>query len=334
MKEVTVLVTGASGLLGSHLAERLIQRGFAVRALVRPTAKVDFLQSLGVELVPGQLTNPQDCRAAVGGCSVVYHAAAKVGDWGKWSEFQVGCLDATRNLAEAASAEGVRRFVHISSTSAYGHPQEGGPPIDESAALGQNLWWVWDYYTRSKVECERMLWEMANRHAFPLTVIRPSWLFGERDRTTVDRLVKRLRGGGIPLIGHGSNPLSAIYAGEVAEAAILAAEDPGSLGEAYNVTDMGPITQKEYFQLWAEICGVKPTWRRHSYAAAYGAAFLLEAGAKLLQKKKPPMLTRYATWLMARNLSYSTEKARTKLGWKPALTYREAIERSVHWYDT
>lgn len=333
MPNEIALVTGGTGLLGSHLAERLTARGTPVRALVRPGSDTRFLASLGATFATGDLGDPDACARAVRGASVVYHAAAKVGDWGRWAEFQTGCLDATRNLAAAAVAEGVRRFVHVSSTSAYGHPKEGGPPVEETADLGQNLWWAWDYYTRSKVECERLLWGLVERDGLPLTVIRPSWLYGERDRTTVHRLVSLLRAGSIPLIGPGDNPLSAIYAGEVADAAILAADDPHSVGEAYNVTDQGPITQRDYLAMWAEACNAPPIRHRRRYRMVFAGAFVLEALARLARRSQPPIITRYATWLMGRNLSYSTEKARTKLGWTPSLSYRDAIERSVRWYD-
>src|SRR5512135_391739 len=175
-----VLVTGATGLLGSHLVERLIAQGYAVRTLVRPTSQTGFLEPLGVEILRGDLTDPDACMQDVDGATWVFHCAAKVGDWGSWREFQVGCLDATRTIAGASSRAGVERFVHISSTSAYGHPRDQAKPIDETAPLGQNVWFL-DHYTRSKVECERLLWEMVNRGALRLTVIRPSWLFGERD---------------------------------------------------------------------------------------------------------------------------------------------------------
>ncbi len=99
-----------------------------------------------------------------------------------------------RNLANAAAAAGVGRFLHISSTSAYGHPHDQVEPIDETAAMGQNVW-VWDPYTHSKVESERILWQLAETGRLAVTVIRPSWLYGERDRTTVARLVDRLRRG-------------------------------------------------------------------------------------------------------------------------------------------
>jgi 2-alkyl-3-oxoalkanoate reductase len=326
------VVTGATGLLGSHIAERLVARGDQVRALVRPTSDTAFLESLGVELVRGDLADPASCAAAMRGAAVVYHSAAKVGDWGTWRDFQVGCIDATGNLAAAAIEAGVGRFVHISSTSAYGHPLDRGVPIDETAPLGQDLWWVWDYYTRSKVESERLLWRMAEARGLRLTVIRPSWLYGERDRTTVARLVSRLRSGGIPLIGRGDNPLSAIYAGEVAEAALRAAGDPGSVGEAYNITDQGRITPREFLNLFAAACGAPPVRGHQPYALVYGAAFALEALGRLTGQSRPPLITRYATWLMGRAVSYSSEKARTRLGWRSVLTYRESIERAVRWY--
>jgi len=326
------LITGATGLLGSHVAERLVVQGRRVRALVRPGSDVAFLRSLGVELEVGDLADPASCDRATQGVDVVYHCAAKVGDWGRWPEFQSACLDGTRHLAGAALRSGVGRFLHISSTSAYGHPPEGGPPIDETADLGQSLWPLWDYYTRSKVDCERLLWTLAESDGLPLTIIRPSWIYGERDRTTLARLISRLRVGKFPLIGRGDNPLSAIYAGNVADAAILAAHDPGSIGEAYNITHQGQLTQREFLELFIQALGAPPIRRRISYRLTFAASFLIEAIARARGRKRPPLITRYATWLMGRSTSYSTAKAETRLGWKPKVDNRESIERSVRWF--
>lgn len=326
----TDLVTGATGMLGSHIAEQLVNRGRNVRALIRPNSDTRFLRSLGVEFVEGDLTDPGACARAVQGVEAVYHSAAKVGDWGPWRDFQRSCVDATRNLAEAAASAGVDRFLHISSTSAYGHPTEGGPPIDETAPMGQNMW-VWDAYTRSKVESEKVVWSVAASKGLPVTVIRPSWLYGERDRTTTVRLVDRLRNRKVLLIGRGDNPLSAVYAGIVAEAAILVVNDPGSVGEAYNITNQGPITQREFMNLLAEVSGAPAVRRKVPYKVAYAVATVFEAKGRLLRQARPPWVTRYATWLMGRELEYSTEKARTRLGWSPGLSYRESIERTIRW---
>ncbi len=326
-----VLVTGATGLLGSHLIERLRARGDQARALVRTASDTRFLDSLGVEVVRGDLTDPAACDRALDGVDVVFHCAAKVGDWGSWREFQVGCMEATRTLAEASSRAGVGRFVHVSSTSAYGHPTDREEPITEDHPLGENIWLL-DYYTRSKVECEQLLWEMANAGRLPLTVIRPSWLFGERDRTTIPRLIQEFRWKRVSIVGKGDNPLSAVYAGVVADAAILAADDPGSAGESYNITSHEPITQRQFLDMLADALNVpRVTWRYPFWLAYYGG-LTLELRERALRSKKPPRVTRYGAWLLGRYLSYSTEKARRKLGWTPALSYKESIERTVDWF--
>jgi nucleoside-diphosphate-sugar epimerase len=331
------VVSGATGLLGSHIVEQLGQRGERVRALARPSSDTRFLESLGVEIHRGDLADADYAKEAVRGADAVFHCAAKVGDWGQWGEFQRSCLDVTSLFAREAREAGVRRFVHISSTSAYGHPTDVRRAISEDFELGVGIWWPWDYYTWSKVECERLLWRLVEEESFPLTVIRPSWLYGERDRTTVARLVTRIERGGIPVLGRGDNRLSAIYAGDVAAAAILAAFDPGSAGEAYNVTDQGEITQREFFDLFAQACGspkrgiTSTLW--HPYSLAFGAGFVLEAISKLARRAEPPVLTRYAAWLMGRSISYSTEKIRTRLGWRPSADYRTTIGRAVAWYQ-
>jgi nucleoside-diphosphate-sugar epimerase len=325
------LVTGATGLLGSHLVEQLKALGDQVRTLVRKDSKTDFLDALGVEILRGDLTDPASCAAAVAGVDYVFHCAAKVGDWGTWREFQTGCLDATETLARAATQAGVRRFLHISSTSAYGHPSARKNPIDETAALGENVW-ILDYYTRSKVECERLLWRMAEREGLPLTVIRPSWLFGERDRTTAPRLVGEFRRGRMMIVGRGDNPLSAVYAGVVADAAIKAAGDVGSRGEAYNITGQGPITQRGFLDLFADALRVPRVKKRVPYPLAFTGGFLLEIRDRILRRQRPPRVTRYGAWLLGRHLEYSTEKARARLSWQPAIGYAESIERTIDWF--
>jgi len=326
-----VLVTGATGLLGSHLAERLRARGDRVRALVRPGSSTAFLESIDVDITRGDLTDPAACAAAVAGARLVFHCAAKVGDWGRWREFQTGCVEATQTLAQASAKAHVERFIHISSTSAYGHPPDQKTPIDETAPLGQNVW-VLDYYTLSKVKCEKCLWSMYDSGMLPLTVIRPSWLFGERDRTTVPRLIREFRRRRMMILGTGNNPLSAVYAGVVADAAILAALDPSAVGEAFNVTSHGHITQRGFLDLFADALGVPPVTRRVPYGLAFAGGFLLELQDRLLRRSQPPRVTRYGAWLLGRDLEYCTEKAQMRLGWQPSVGYRESIQQTVKWF--
>ena len=130
------LVTGATGLLGSHIVEKLRKEGQDVRALVRPQSDTSFIDSLGVEKAIGDITDPDSLKRAMVGVKTVYHAAAKVGDWGPWREFVAISIDGTRNVIEAAARAGVERFLHVSSISAYGHPDGEGLVLDETAPLG------------------------------------------------------------------------------------------------------------------------------------------------------------------------------------------------------
>ena len=112
---MTALVTGATGFLGSHIAERLVRRGESVRCLVRPTSDTSFLESLGVELVRGDITDAPSLAPALTDIDTVYHAAAMVGDWAPWSAFRSVTINGTRNVLKAAGAAGVSRFLHVST---------------------------------------------------------------------------------------------------------------------------------------------------------------------------------------------------------------------------
>lgn len=327
------LVTGATGLLGSHIVEQLRKRGRPVRCLVRFGADLSWLKEQGVELVEGDLTNKASVERACEGVQCVYHAAARVGDWGPWSDFQRITIDGTNNLFDAAEKTGVPRFIHVSSISVYGHRNEPGLVVDEKEPLGVNVH-RWSYYTRAKVAAEQELWR--RHHAgskVKYSVIRPSWLYGPRDRATIARLSRMIRNGKAKLLGSGDNRLNVVYAGNVAEGCILAADNPAAVGEAYNCSNDGELTQRQYFDMLADALGAPRVTKRVPYKVAYNAAFVLECLGHGLKWKKPPMITRYAVWLMGRDTFFSAEKARRELGWKPTVTYEVGIPSTIQWYD-
>ena len=142
------LVTGATGLLGSHIVEQLRKRNLPVRVLVRRGSDCTWLKTQNVEFVEGDITEPASLKAACAGVDAVYHSAAKVGDWGPWEDFQRITIDGTRNILEAAIAAKVRRFVHISSISAYGYHTRDWT-VDETFDLGYKLY-RWAYYSGPK----------------------------------------------------------------------------------------------------------------------------------------------------------------------------------------
>lgn len=324
------LVTGASGLLGSHIVEQLRLRNRPVRALVRADSDREWLKTQGVEFVEGDITDRSSLGPACAGVQTVYHSAARVGDWGPWADFVRVTIEGTRNLAEAAMEAGCGRFLHISSISSYGHPDGEGLVLDETAPLGVNLH-RWSYYSRAKVQAERDLWALHEAGRLPLTVIRPSWLYGPRDRATIFRLARMLREGKCKILGDGMNRLNVVYAGNAAEATILATDSPEARGQAYNCCNDGEMHQKEWMNLLAAELGAPPVTKHVPYKVAYNAAFVMECFGHLFRTKKPPMVTRYAVWLMGRRCYFSAEKARRELGWKSTVSYQEGVKKTIAW---
>jgi nucleoside-diphosphate-sugar epimerase len=318
-------VTGATGLLGSHVVEKLIARGERVRALVRPASDTRFLRSLGVEMVTGSLSDIASILSAVDGADIVYHCAAKVGDWGPWKLYRDNIVDATGNLFQACAAARVGRVLHISSIAVYGHPRFRGVPFTEDERHGQNLW-VWDNYCRAKILAEDIAWRHGN-----VTVVRPSWIYGPRDRVTIPRVVAGLRSGRVSIIGSGENKLNVIYAGDVAEGAILAANHSSAVGQAYHLSSAGELTQRALSDALTAALGLPPIRRRVPFRLAFWGAFLLEALGRLLRRPHPPMITRYAISLLGRPTQFSIEKARTQLGWQPRVGIEEGLRGSLEW---
>ncbi len=324
------LVTGATGLLGSHIVEKLLAKGEPVRALVRPASDTSVLAGWKVQKVIGDVTDPDSLAVAMHGVHTVYHAAAQVGDWGPWERFVAVTIQGTANVLHAARLAGVKRFLHVSSISTYGHPDGEGLVLDETAPLGVNLH-RWSYYSRAKVEAERIVRAAWERGDLPVTIVKPSWLYGPRDRATLPRLIRAIRTGRAKIIGDGQNRLNLTYAGNEAEGCILAATSERAVGQTYNLSNDGEMTLQEFFNKIAACLGAKPVKRKVPYKLAYGAAFLMELFGHAFGRKSPPLVTRYAVWLMGRRCFFSCDKARRELRWFPTVRYDVGIERSVRW---
>ena len=321
------VVTGATGLLGSHIVEQLIGRGEQVRALVRAGSDTARLRRLGVELVEGDLQQPASLPRAVADADVVYHCAARVGDWRPWRAYKANIVAATQHVLDACRTVGVGRFLHVSSIGVYGHLGDRERPITEEEPLGQNPW-VWDYYPRAKLLAERQV----QRYSGPWTIVRPTWLYGPYDRNTLPRVVTAMTAGRVAVIGTGENLINIVYAGDVADGCIRAANHAGAVGQAYNLSSLGELTQRQFIDRLSEVLNLPRVHKHVSFRMAFWGGFVSEFIGRLIFLRRPPHITRHVVSLVGRSTRFSIDKARTQLGWTPRVGVEEGLKRTLAWY--
>jgi len=328
LSEKLNLVTGGTGLLGSHVVEQLRAAGERVRVLVRPSSNAGFLESLGAEIVRGDLEHADEVRRAVEGATIVYHSAAKVSDWGPWHEFEKEAVTGTRNLVEACKQANVGRLLHVSSISVYGtQTPPKGQRVTEDYPRGTKFR-IWDYYPQAKLLAENIAVELGDK----TTMVRPSWMYGPRDRSTIPRMVKALQERRVPIIGDGNNHLNVIYAGDVAAGCILAANSERAKGEIYHLCSEGEVTQKQMIDTLTDALGLPRVTQHRRFWVVMRFAFMKELFAKMFGRKTAPTPTRRVIYLIGRPTLFSTAKAREHLGWQPRMPIGEGVASSLEWY--
>jgi nucleoside-diphosphate-sugar epimerase len=324
------LVTGATGFLGSHIAERLIRRGDSVRALVRPTSNTVFLESLGgVEFVQGDVTNASSLGPALDGVDVVYHAAALVSDWAPWRQFQSVTVNGTRNMLKAAVAAGTPRFLHVSSDAVYRF-KDLRRGVTEDTPMETHFGPL-DYYRRSKTAAEKIAHRFQAKSDLAVSVVRPALILGERDAAMLPGLLAFLKSSSSAYMGNGRNVLPCVYAGDVADLCILAATSDEGAGQAYNAVNPEHVTQRDLLDTACETAGIPPPKRNIPFRALYAIAIGMEIAARARGWDHRPELTRFSANLIGIDYIESASKAIRDLGWQPQVTMREAVQRSVEY---
>ena len=328
MGEGICFVTGASGLLGNHLVERLIEQGERVRALLRPSNTTRLPWYEQVEIVRGDLLEPDSLPPMMSGVNTVYHCAAQLGDWGPWSDFVRGSVNTTRNLVAASQQAGVSRFLHVSSMAVYGRPRlpATGKLWNEQTPPGQNFRWF-DYYGRAKLAAEKEAIKLGQR----TTIVRPTWIYGPRDRTILPRIIRALREKRVAVVGSGNNLLNLIHASDLATGIVLSVNGDRGCGQTFNLGSTGEITQQQFFDQIADKLPVPRVKRRVPFRVADAFALLLEITGRAIGRSNPPSVTRSGIALLSRPVLHSSEKARRLLGWQPRVPIGEGLQETLEW---
>lgn len=322
-----ILVTGATGLVGSHVAEQMRKRGFRVRALVRKPSQCADLVSWGVELVEGDMTNHDSLLRATEGVSVVVHCAAKVGDWGPTEAYRLVNVDGLRDLLEAVESQGLlKRFVHVSSLGVYpARDHYGTDEFEPVSTTGI------DGYTLTKVEAENLVREHIRDRKLPAVVLRPGFIYGPRDQTIIPKVLARLKSGGFKFLGSGQQLLNNTFVGNLIEAIFLAIEKDDVVGEVFNITDDRLVSRREFIGTLCENAGISTPNKSVPLPVAKTLANLMEGLYRLLGKQEAPLLSSARIKFLGLNLDYSIDKARRKLGYAPSTDFTDAMRTTIAW---
>jgi len=320
-----ILVTGATGLVGSHVAEQAAQRGCRVRALVRPTADISFLRGLNIELIHGDLDQAESLGTACEGASIVIHCAAKVGDWGRTEEYRRVNVTGTQALMDAAlAASSLKRWIQISSLGVY----EGKDHYGTDEATAPSTTGI-DGYTLTKVESELLVCDYIRNFKLPAVILRPGFIYGPRDRTVLPKLTARLRSGKFAYLGSPDKLMNNTYVGNLCEAIWLAVERDDAVGEVFNIRDPRAVTKREFIETVCDAAGIAKPSKIVPLPVAKFLAKAMETTWRLLGKKQAPLLNGARIKFLGLNLDYSIDKAIRKLGYAGSTDFRDAMPLSV-----
>jgi nucleoside-diphosphate-sugar epimerase len=320
---VRVLVTGATGFTGGHLARALSGRGHEVAALVRNPAGAADLARAHIDVRFGDLTDSRALALAVRDVSIVYHIGAIYRQAGlPASAYEAVNARAVGAVVDAAAAAGVRRVVHCSTVGVHGHI--ASPPANEDAPFRPG-----DVYQRTKLRGEQFARERAAHHGVELTIVRPSGIYGPGDRRLL-KLFRSVARGRFVVLGSGRIFYHVTYIDDLVEGFRLAGETPAAAGRTYIIAGREIPTLNELVRVIAEESGVAPPRLRVPVWPVWMAGALCEAACAPFGIE-PPLYRRRVDFF-TKSRAFDISRAQIELGYEPRVSLREGIRRTIAWY--
>lgn len=315
----TAFITGASGFIGTQLAEELSRRGWHLR-LLQHRSKLFWDQPH--EIVKGDLAAPDSYRGALDGTDVVFHLAAALGaSLQNEDGFRRINTAGTANLLEAARKAGVRRFIHFSSAGVLGHVA-GGEPADESTpCLPQNV------YDRTKLEAEEEALAAA-RKGQNVVIIRPGWVYGPADRRTF-KLIRAIARKRFILVTRGRARQTPVFVRDLILGVLLCLSR-GRPGEIYHLAGDEVLTVRQMVETMASALDTGIPRLHLPLFPARIAARVLESSFRLIKREAPLTTGKLAFFIHPKPLAI--QKARDECGFAPHTDFTTGMEQTVTWY--
>lgn len=319
-----ILVTGATGFTGSHLLKKLCDAGHSVRAIARPSSNIEPLRDLPVDWFRGDVYHRETVEAAAEGVDYIFHVAAlfrssKDGD----DEYELVHVKSTKLLADAALKNpNFKRFIHISTMGVHGHIEN--PPGNEESPYAPG-----DIYQETKLEAELWIREYSKSHGLPLSVIRPTGIYGPGDMRLL-KIFKMVNLPVFPIFGFGKCLYHLVHVDDLTDAMILAATHENALGDYFLAGSKESIRLEDMARIIADELGKK----LHVIKIPISPFFLLADITEAICKPfgiEPPIYRRRVAFY-TKDRSFDVSKIKTKLGFNPQHSNEDGIRETARWY--
>lgn len=323
VEQAKVLVTGATGFVGSHLVDRLLERGRAVRCLVRRSSNLRYLKDARLEFAYGGLDDATDWNAALADVDTIYHVAGTTFARRAKDYFDTNQRGTESILAAALKhRDHLKKFVLVSSLAAIG-PSRNGTPVNEETQPAPIT-----PYGESKLMGEEALRAVGD--LLPYTIVRPPAVYGPRDYALLE-LFKAIGRGLMPMIGRYDKQVSLVHARDLASGIILAGESEQSTGRAYFISSDEVYSMRELAASISEMMGRRARELAIPRGVAFGVALFAEGWAALT--RKPPVINHDKVRdLSERCWGCSIERAKRELGYNPQIPIQDGLRETIDWY--
>ncbi len=322
----TILVTGGTGFLGSHLVDGLVARGDTVRVLIRSSSSLKYIRphmhSGYVEVVQGDLTDAGSLESACEGVQIVFNCAAVVDFQSTKNQLEAVNVSGLASLTKAALKHHVQRLIHVSSAGLYGW---------EKGVIHEG----WDVrpdneYERTKAQGEGILLQTHREKGLPVVILQPSFIYGPRARIGMRELFRYAGNPWLPLVDGGKHRLNMVYVSDVVDVLIRSADIETAVGQRFIIGHLDNPTYREIVKTAAELMGVSTARWSLPYGFVKPMASLLQKwGGTLAQHSIP-----YSDYLdyMVRDGVMDISKAERILGFVPKVSLDEGMLRTVTWF--